>query len=515
MAQRAGATWIDRAIGYFAPAAGLRRMRARVAADILARHYEAASSTRRTQGWRRTAGDASAVIGPALAALRMAARDLVRNNGHARAAIRTICDHVVGWGITAKPAMKDKRAAAAWKAWAETTACDADGRSNFAGLQKLVVRTMVESGEVLIRRRWRRPEDGLPIPMQLQVLDPDHIDTTKTGITLPNGGRIVHGVEFDALGARAAYWLFREHPGSEFPNSLTSVRIPAEGVLHVFEIERPSQVRGPSWFAPVLLKFKDFDDFSDATLMKQKIAACLAVITSDTDGSAPPLGQVTDSAGIVDQLEPGMILNVPPGKSVDVVNPPAVREYADYAKTTLQEIAAGMGISYEDLTGDYTRLPFSAARMSRLRHWAHVEDWRWRTLIPQFCDPVWSWAMTAAQVANLVSDEAPAAEWTAPPAPMIDPASEGLAYKRNIRAGIMTLPEALRERGYDPESVLAEYAESNKLLDKLGLILDSDPRRLTEAGNAVALAGVTPTDAPPTSAETAGGADEDAIGGEP
>jgi capsid protein len=89
--------------------------------------------------------------------------------------------------------------------------------------------------------------------------------------------------------------------------------------------------------------------------------------------------------------------------------------------------------------------------------------------------------MQAAQIMGL--KEAPAAYWTAPPAPMIDPANEGLAYMRNIRTGIQTLFEVLRERGYDPEEVLKEYAEGNKRLDDLGIVLDSDPRMTTQAGN--------------------------------
>jgi capsid protein len=69
---------------------------------------------------------------------------------------------------------------------------------------------------------------------------------------------------------------------------------------------------------------------------------------------------------------------------------------------TLRAIATGLGLTYEDLTGDYTNMPFSAARMSRLRHWARVvDDWRWRLLIPQFCDPVWDWAMEAAVIMGL------------------------------------------------------------------------------------------------------------------
>jgi len=216
--------------------------------------------------------------------------------------------------------------------------------------------------------------------------------------------------------------------------------------------------------------------------MKQKIAACLAVITSDVDGSGTGLGVVdsTQTPGI-DGLEPGGVLNVAAGRSVTVVDPPSVADYPEYTKTSLRAIATGLGVSYEDLTGDYTGMPFSAARMSRIRHWARVYDWQWRTLIPQFCDPAWAWAMQAAQIMGLPG-EAPRASWTPPPPPMIDPAAEGLAITRNVRAGIQTLSDALRERGYDPKEALDEMAADNKMLDKLGIILDSDARNTTQAG---------------------------------
>lgn len=475
-------TWLDRAVAFLAPQTGLKRLRAKAASEMLVRHYEAASMGRRTQGWARSSADPNAAVGPALVTLREVARDLVRNNPYAESALTTIGDHVVGWGIVAKPRKSNKAAADLWKEWAETTACDSDGRNDFYGLQKLVWRTVVESGEVLVRRRLRRPEDGLPIPLQIQVLDPDYLDTSKTE-TGTNGRQIIQGVEFDALGRRAAYWLFREHPGAAgSAGGVTSYAVPAESVLHVYKQSRPGQVRGPSWFAQVLLRFKDFDEFEDATLMKQKIAACLAVITSDPDGTSPGLGTVDDgSSPPIDSLEPGMIMNVPLGRSIEVVQPPSVREYEPYTKTQLRAIATGLGITYEDLTGDYSDFNFSSARMSRLRHWARVDDWRWRTLIPQFCDPVWGWAMQAASIMGL--RDAPAADWTPPPAPMIDPANEGLAYMRNIRTGITTLPEVLRERGMDPESVLKEIAESNARLDKLGIILDCDPRNTSQSGS--------------------------------
>jgi lambda family phage portal protein len=228
-----------------------------------------------------------------------------------------------------------KRVADIWKAWAGTTACDADGRDDLYGLQKLVMRGVAESGEMLVRRRVRLLSDGLPIPVQLQVLEPDFIDTFKT-VALQNGGVIIQGIEFDAIGNRVAYWLYPQHPGAVMMQHVSTIfpaskRIPASEILHVYQRDRAGQVRAVSWFAPIILPAKDLDEYCDAQLMKQKIAACLAVITSDVDGTAAPLGTADDTkTPAVDMLEPGAILNVPPGRTVEVVKPPSVGEYASY-----------------------------------------------------------------------------------------------------------------------------------------------------------------------------------------
>ena len=313
-------------------------------------------------------------------------------------------------------------------------------------------------------------------------MEPDFLDSSKDGITTPNGGVIVQGVEFNPIGQRVAYWLHRTHPGSTMFPAAVSARIPASEVLHIWHGGRPGQVRGISWFAPVLLRLKDLDDYEDAALLKQKVAACLAVVMTDAEGTAAPTGRFTAPDDSVDTLEPGSILNAPAGRTVTVVDPPQVSEHDAFTKSCLRGIAAGLGVTYEDLTGDYANLPFSAARMSRIKHWSRVEDWRWQTLVPQFCDPVWSWAMTLASAIDTAVDATVAVEWTAPAMPMLEPDREGLAYARNIRAGIMTLSEAIRERGYQPRRLLEEMKSDNELLDKLGLVLDSDARQMTQAG---------------------------------
>jgi capsid protein len=72
--------------------------------------------------------------------------------------------------------------------------------------------------------------------------------------------------------------------------------------------------------------------------------------------------------------------------------------------------------------------------------------------------------------------------WSAPPRPLIEPDKEGLAIQRNVRTGIQTLSDAIRERGYDPDEFFAAIAADNARLDALKIVLDSDPRKTTQAG---------------------------------
>jgi lambda family phage portal protein len=471
--------WLDAVTATVAPLWTLRRMRARMAADMVRAHFDGASVGRRTQGWRRTSADANAAMSGDLARLRDYTRDLVRNNAYAEGAVSTIVDDVVGWGITADAAP------GWWSRWAETPACDADGREDLYGLQTGVMRTVVESGECLIRRRWRRPEDGLPIPLQLQVMEPDFLDSAKDGITTPRGGRIIQGIEVDSIGRRVAYWLHREHPGANIVGagaiSGASVPVPASEILHVYRPGRRGAVRGYPWFAPVMLRMRDYDDYVDAALMKQKIAACLAVLTTDTDGTSTPLGVVDAASPAIDMLQPGMIENLAAGRDVKVVEPPSVSEHDAYSRTVLREIARGLGMTYEDFCGDYADLPFSAARMSNRRYWLRVEALRWKMLIPQFCGPVWGWAMEAAGVMGMPAPVA--TDWTAPPAPSVDPEKEGTAAVRLIRSSLSSWSEEIRKLGHKPETLLRQLARDHALLDALKIISDADPRNTTQQGN--------------------------------
>ncbi|WP_274626566.1 phage portal protein [Arvimicrobium flavum] len=487
--------WLDKSIAAIWPQRGLERIKARerMSAMSTARQvYEGATVSRRSQGWRVVSSDANAEIKGASQRLRDVARDMVRNNPLAARGKQSITVNTVGAGIIptiALPANMEKQRLELERLLVEhfdTTSCDADGRHDLYGLESLAMGTIVESGEVLIRMRPRRPEDRLPLPFQLQVMEPDYLDSSVDG-PQPNGNFAVQGVEFNLIGKRVAYHLFSVHPGAASAYSLpTSTRIPAELVAHVFRSDRPGQARGVPWFAPVVLRLRDFADYSDAQLIRQKIAACFGafITTADTHNVETTDGQGTSDGKpgySVESLEPGMIERLRPGDSVTFGEPPEVEGYGDYTKAVLREIAAGLGISYEAFTGDLSGVNFSSGRMGWLEFQRSIDAWRNHMLIPQMCAPVANWFLDGA--AAVLGRRYPAhVMWTPPRREMIDPTKEIPAARNAIRSGLSSRAYEQRRLGFDPDVLDAEIAASNKRADDLGLILDSDPRKVSLAG---------------------------------
>lgn len=490
-------SWFDRLVCAVAPRFGLRRLQAKNAVAITVRHFDAASGGRRTFGWRKSGSSADAANGPAIATLRSISRDLRRNNGWARRGIQVIAHSTVGYGIEPSAEASTqiaRRANDIWKSWAGRVTCDVNGRLPFTGMQRLAMEAIAESGEVLIVRKVPPPSLGLSIPLQLRIVEPDLLDSSRDGVR--GEIRTVDGIEYDRDGRRLAYWLFPRHPGGQlaFDRGIQSIRVPAEDVLHVYRVERPGQSRGVPWLASAIARLQDFDDFEDAELMRQKIAACFGAFVTDYHGDPVPTGDATEDDSI-ETLEPGQIEYLPPGRQISFATPPPVTEQG-FTERNLRRIAATLGVTYEDLTGDYSRVNFSSARMARLSHYQHVYDWQWNMLIPQLCDGVWRWVMDLAIRSGRLGrlQDPPTAEWSPPPIPMLEPEKEGLAYQRMMRNGVMTFEQMCRERGQDPERQLEQIKEWNAKYDDAEVVLDCDPRRTTNTGQAQASSPMIATD---------------------
>lgn len=496
--------FLDNVISIVSPGVALDRVRARMALDVIEKHhekrnFEGAGRGRRFDGWQAGSTSATGASFGHLNILRDRARDLVRNDPNSCRAVSIIASNVVGTGIIPQPRSSAKKKAALakdlWNEWGETTLCDFDDNHDFYGIQSLAMRCIAESGEVILRRRRGRVA-GSPIPLQIQILEPDFIDSFKTSFSIPGGGYIIQGVEFSPAGKKVAYWLYDRHPGDVgyMPNSLLSKRVVAEDIIHLFRIDRAGQVRGITWSAPVILKTREFNDFEGAHLLRQKIAACFTAFIHD---SQVPLESNPPKEGEeLEKVEPGLVWTLPEGKSVTFGNPPGLDGYADFSRNSLSSIARGWGIPYELLSGDYSNVNFASGRLGLIEFSGSVGQWRWNMLIPRGCNRVWSWFTDAGQVAGYDLSGV-TAKHTPPKRTMINPVQEIAAQKDAVRSGLQSLSETIRENGDDPETVFAEIKSDNEICDRYGLILDSDPRKITNGGMAQIDPGADPNSGQP------------------
>lgn len=472
----------DRFLCSMFPKWGMKRLDAKA----FLRSYEAAGNGRRTSSWNKSSADADGASLSALVPLRGLSRDLRRNNPWARRGIEAITGNTVGDGIEAKAVTTDKELAATsmalWKEWSTSNSCDFDGRLDFKGLQRLVMDALVEGGEVLVLKEAANRADGLPVPLRIRILEPDFIDTRKDGI-MSGGAKVRQGIELDGQGRRVAYWLYQQHPGAigfSSARSLESVRVPASDVIHIYRVDRAGQMRGVPWLCTAIARLNDFTDYEDAKLMQAKVQALFSAFVSDMDGQAKALGKEDEDNDELETIEPGQVQYLKPGQEVTFPNPPTAT-LGNFSADQLRAIAAGLGVTYEDLSGDYSQVNFSSARMGRLSHQKNVKRWRREMVIGLLCKGVWGWVMEqAAGINNWPS--VPGSKWTSPAMPMIAPDKEGRAIQSLVRGGFMTLNEAIRERGEDPDTHLQEIADTNKRLDDLKIILDSDPRHTSSSG---------------------------------
>ena len=477
---------IDKFIGAVNPDAGLRRLRAR---DMLTRAYEGASAK---DGWRPKRPGASANTDHLAdgATLRIRARSLVQNVPYVSRAIESLVANTIGCGIT--PRSLSPNAAkidALWSAW--TKVADADGHSDFYGLQAIASRAMEQDGECLIRLRSRRPEDGLPVPLQLQVLEIDWIDSARMGANGANA--IMNGIEYDPLGKITAYWIWDQHPGELAPGrraKAASYPVPAGHIIHLFSRQRPGQGRGFTRLAPVIGRVRDLQLYEDAELQRKNLETRLSVLASG-DVTAMSMTESEDQAtvrntGELGILASGGITQLPSGVNLTVIEPKAMAGYTDYVKHQLHLVAAGMGVTYEMMTGDVREVNFSSARVSMLEFRRNAEQMQWLTLVPRLCQPIWDAFVHHATMAGKMRASDAAVDWATPKWDYVNPEQDVKADLAEISGGLTTISEKLRKRGYKPELVFAE--------------LKSDFDRLTQDGTLAIMLQLQTNQAPPVPA---------------
>lgn len=433
-------------------------------------------------------------------------RYLASNNPYASLAKESFVSALVGCGIKPSPlsvvAVGRGREQipvkqlinTAWRKW--TDEADADNLTDFYGLQTMIAGEIFEAGEVFVRLRSRTLQDGLSVPLQLQLLQSEMLDVSHNEL-LGNGNRVQCGVEFDRIGRRVGYWFYRSLPG-EFASAGTTaagtkVRVPATEVLHLFRPIRPGQVRGVPHTLAGMVTLAMLDLYDDAELERKRVAALFGAFVKKSatavDAEVHPFsageGNEESHEGddvIIDfNLEPGAVITLPDGYDVQFAEPADVGgAYEMFQLRMLLRAAAGFGVPYADMTGDLRQTSYGSIRAGLVAFRRRVEAIQHQVMAFQFCRPVWArWFNEAVRVRAIDGVSATAftaapdlfttVKWIPPKWEWIDPLKDRQAEKLAVDSGFKPRSDVVEAEGYDPEENDLRIKADQERANQLGL----------------------------------------------
>ena len=462
------------------------------------RMFEGAMVGRLTNDWVTSGSSVDSEIWGSLRMLRNRARQLARDNDYAAQALRTIQSNVVGKGIPFQAQVKKQRGnkldqavndqiEQAWQRWCRAQYCHTAGRLSFADIERLLIRSVAESGEVLVRI-IKQPFGGSQVPIALEVLEADWLDDRMSGRTGENGNEIRMGVEVDRWNRPVAYWFLPKHPGdylvtgSQQAQLGNPVRVPADEVIHLFVSTRPGQTRGIPWMASSIKRMHHLAGYEEAEVIRARASSALMGFITSPEGELQ--GDDVMDGERVSSFEPGVFKYLAPGESVTVpsMNAPD-GQFEPFLRSMLRGMSAGLGISYHNLSQDYSQTNYSSSRLALLEerdNWRVLQEW----MIESFHQRVFEMWLDLAVLSGAVQlplyetdpDRYRQVRWMPRGWSWVDPQKEITALREAEMAGYVTKAEIIAESGGDIEEVFNQRRRELDLAKELDLTFDtSDP----------------------------------------
>ena len=451
---------------------------------------DAAGFGRRSSGWFGSRESINTIHDKNAPILRARSHQSVLNNPYSARIASVLVSNLVGNGIVPRPKIKDpdvkNQVQELWDEW--VSEADASGSLGFYGLQAQIVRAMIESGECFIRLQNSRSEDNLAVPLQLQVVEPEFL-SNKNSFVKEKGFYIKDGIEFDSQQRRIAYHFYQRHPSEGgYLGQNSTIRIPADEIIHVFNPTRPGQIRGWPWFTPVLTRLRTLDEYDDAELARKKITAMFAgfitrpdMVGEDDSINSNSLSQqrITADPTMEASLEPGALQVLTPGDEIKFAAPADVgANYEAFIKVQQRAIAVGTGLTYEQLSGDLSGVNYSSIRAGTLEQRRWFKQIQHTVIIHQLCRPVWRrWIEIAIECGKVQSSdlrEYYQAIWTAPSWEWVDPYKEINAHRVALQAGLTSRDAVVRANGGDIQDLDQTIKNDNDRAAGLDLKFNSN-----------------------------------------
>lgn len=515
-------TWVDRAVAWASPLAGIRRWQGRCALAMRGQ-VEAIESHRLRSEWKNVSvpADQTAVDRQKI---RNVVRRLVLNNPYASGAVSRIVANVVGRGIVPQsaltaeaPGTKDapgtnvsavfteeaagrfrKQAEAAWAMFADRASLD--GQQTFAEIQALVERLHVTDGEAFLhlpqvkRKNW-------PFSFGVEPIDADRV-CSPIGRATQAG--FVDGIEIDlTTGAPVAYHVATADP----LRPLTYQRIAAfasDGrpqMLHDYTRTRPGQYRGLSELTPALGIFEDLHRYWEAEIVAARTAACYSAFVNSPAATSGRLatGTVNSAGEREEEMKPGMIWYGLPGENVTFGDPKRPNSaFGSFSEILLRAIGVCLDLPFELVALDFSKTNYSSARAALLEARRKFQQRQRRH--ETYGSAIWRMVIQDAIAAGMV--EVPAGVgpddylrcfWSPPGWGWVDPRAEVAAAQASVRNMFSSMEDELGAQGRDFDATIAKIAWERDRLQARKLPTPWDPQ--TEAQIMASAAGAAAEEA--------------------
>ena len=406
-----------------------------------------------------------------LARVRQVCLNEYRRNPVLRRVVESYLSGVIGKGSALKVEGTGGEAVTmAWRDFAKSV--NLDGRG-FNELERQAVRSLLISGEFLAV--IRRTQGGL----KTQMLDPRRLPVrlNETLGTPRGGGQIAMGIELNGADEVVAYHLTK--PTRNFQHDALSTdvidteRFSAENVIYIANKEYPEQLRGIPILASVVGRAANIDQYGTVEIQRANINARNAgyISAPAEDGEALDSDDEFDGYSVIED-DAFHLRELPDGATVTPAqNTHPSGQYKDFMDSQKADIAAGSGaLSLAEVSGDYSKVNFSSARMARLAAQPTFEYLREMIvcgLHDRLFDECVKMGVARGELGPSALRRKPMWRFPAPAA--IQPREQAMADHQSLVDGIKSPSQIMRERGLDPAEVRAEIAEDMAWYREQGL----------------------------------------------
>ena len=465
---------------------------------VITRQYAGARNTALTGGFGssgNTSADSELSLG--LVQLRARSRQLMRDAPYAKRARVIVVNNVVGAGVGLQAQVKNSRGElharinadieAAWDKWTRAENCHTGGALHFADLERACMAEVFTAGEAFDRKHYAafgRSE----VPLALELIEAERVADNYSVPQAMAPANVRLGVEVDSFGRAQAYWIRELHPGEvRMGGAATArlVRVPADDILHIRVVDRWPQTRGEPWLHAVLRKLNDMEEYTASELTAARMSANYFATLESPDADPLPTEKQADGTRQLN-IEPGMIDQLAPGDALKFHAPNRPNAALDpFMRYMLREFAAGIGVSYESVSRDYSQSNYSSSRLALLDDrdlWRVLQQWWARS----FREPLHRTWMRQAVMAGAIPsisreqfaldpERFLAVRWKFRGWSWVDPTKEVDAYEKAVRCGFTTVSAVIAQTGggVDIEDVIAERKDELAKFEEAGIEVDT------------------------------------------